>query len=136
MVSWTSTSWFVHLTTCQSVIEVFACGTCYFNSISRDLLAFLKSVSFSKDSRGIGKNKVITPPFVICLILGKQSPGLLPNGQVMLVCFSGGNTRILIVTSWGGPAPPLIATVTTSLYVPTSFWNARKYKIPFLYVMN
>jgi hypothetical protein len=31
--------------------------------------------------------------------LGKQSPGLLPNGQVMLVCFSGGNTRILIVTS-------------------------------------
>ena len=121
MVSWTSTSWFVYLMTCQSVIEVFACGICCFNSMSRVLLAFLKSVSFSKDSRGIGKNKVITPPFVICIILGKQSPGLLPYGQVIFFCLSGGNTRILIVTIWGAPVPPFISTVTASLYVPTSF---------------
>jgi hypothetical protein len=66
--------------------------------MSRVLLAFLKSISFSKDSIGIGKNKVTTPEFVICLILGKQSPGLLPNGHVIFVCFSGGNTLIFIET--------------------------------------
>ena len=80
----------------QSVVEVFACGSCCFNSMSRVLLASLKSISLRKDSIGIGKNKVIKPEFVICLILGKQSPGLLPNGHVMFVCFTGGNTLILI----------------------------------------
>ena len=115
MVSWTSTSWFVYLMISQSVIVVFAWGASCFNSMSRVLLALLKSVSLSKDSKGIGKNKVITPPFVICLILGMQSPGLIPNGQVMFVYFSGGNTRILIVTIRKAPNSPLIATVTTSL---------------------
>jgi len=96
MVSCTSTSCFEYLMIYQSVIEVFACGSCCFNSMSRVLLAFLKSASCRKDSRGIGKNKVIKPEFVIYLILGKQSPGLLPNGQVIFVCFNGGNTRIFI----------------------------------------
>ena len=115
MVSWTSTSCLVYLMICQSVMVVFTCGTYCFNSMSRVLLAFLKSVSFSKDSNGIGKNKVITPPFVICLIFGMQSAGLPPNGQVMFVCFTGGNTRILIVNSWGAPTTPFIATLITSL---------------------
>jgi hypothetical protein len=69
----------------QSLIEVLACGSCYFNSISRVLLAILKSISSKIDSKGIGKNKVITPEFVICLIFGKQSTIWLPNGQINFV---------------------------------------------------
>jgi hypothetical protein len=115
MVSCTSTSCFEDLMIYQSVIEVFACGSCCFNSISRVLLEFLKSISFSNDSIGIGKNKVIKPEFVICLILGKQSTGLFPNGQVIFVYFSGGNTRILRETSIGSSGPPLIAMVASSL---------------------
>ena len=82
----------VNLTTSQLVIEVFA-STCCNSLISRVLLTPWYWVSFIREERGIGKNNVSRPESVMDWILGRQSSGLLPKGQVIFLDF--GSTRIL-----------------------------------------